>query len=72
MVNKMRLIHSISFKKSERKLLKYAMVRSYKYNGFSEYIKVLILQDKEKLENIFTKEERAEIARIVKEIINDK
>ena len=68
----MRLVHAISFKKSEKKLLKYAIKRSYKYNGFSEYIKVLILQDKEKLENIFTKEEREEIIRIVEEIVKNK
>lgn len=68
----MRLIQSISFKKSEKKLLKYAIKRSYGYDGFSTYIKVLILKDQEKVENVFTKEERAEIARIVKEIISDK
>lgn len=68
----MRLIQSISFKKSEKKLLKYAIKRSYGYDSFSTYIKVLILKDKEKVENVFTKEERAEIARIVKEIISDK
>lgn len=71
MVSIMRLIYSISFRKSEKKLLKYAVKRSYGYNGFSEYIKILILQDKEKMENIFTKEEREEIKRIIEEIINN-
>ncbi|MDU3546438.1 MAG: hypothetical protein E7F83_03340 [Clostridium sp.] len=61
----MRLIYSISFKKSERKLMIFAL----SHDSFSEYIKTLIKEDKERNEKIFTDEERAEIERIVEQKI---
>ena len=61
----MRLIYSISFKKSERKLIIFAL----SHDSFSEYIKTLIKEDKERNEKIFTDEERAEIERIVEQKI---
>ena len=57
----MRLVYSVSFKKSERKLMIFAL----SHDSFSEYIKRLIKEDKERKEKIFTDEERAEIERIV-------
>ncbi|MDQ0149612.1 hypothetical protein ACFO6R_16110 [Eubacterium multiforme] len=67
----MRAIYSVSFKKSEKKLLEYAIIRSYKYNGFSEYIKILILKDREKMEHIFTDDELEEIEIIVRKILKE-
>lgn len=57
----MRLVYSVSFKKSERKLMIFAL----SHDSFSEYIKELIKEDKERNNKIFTDEERAEIERIV-------
>ena len=66
----MRLVYSVSFKKSERKLMIFALSKE----SFSEYIKKLIKDDYERCERIFTEEERAEIERIIdkkiKEILN--
>ncbi|MDB2104822.1 MULTISPECIES: hypothetical protein [Clostridium] len=66
----MRLVYSVSFKKSERKLMIFALSKE----SFSEYIKKLIKEDHERCERIFTEEERAEIERIIddkiKEILN--
>jgi Arc/MetJ-type ribon-helix-helix transcriptional regulator len=56
-----RLVYSVSFKKSERKLMIFAL----SHESFSEYIKTLIKADKERRNNIFTDEERAEIERII-------
>ncbi len=61
----MRLVYSISFKKSERKLMIFAL----SHDSFSEYIKTLIKEDKERKDKIFTDEERAEIERIVEQKI---
>nr|WP_278679985.1 hypothetical protein [Clostridium paraputrificum] len=66
----MRLVYSVSFKKSERKIMIFALSKE----SFSEYIKKLIKEDYERNERIFTEEERAEIERIIeqklKEILN--
>ena len=64
----MRLVYSVSFKKSERKLMIFAL----SHDSFSEYIKTLIKEDKDRKENIFTDEERAEIERIVEQKIEEK
>ena len=61
----MRLVYSVSFKKSERKLMIFALSKE----SFSEYIKKLIKEDHERCERIFTEEERAEIERIVEQKI---
>ncbi|MCR1952924.1 hypothetical protein NSA50_18130 [Clostridium sp. DSM 100503] len=63
----MRLVYSVSFKKSERKLMIFALSQ----DSFSEYIKTLIKEDKERKEKIFTDEERAEIERIVKQKLKE-
>ncbi|MBS6502204.1 MAG: hypothetical protein KH415_11340 [Clostridium sp.] len=63
----MRLVYSISFKKSERKLMIFAL----SHDSFSEYIKTLIKEDKERKEKIFTDEERAEIERIIEQKIRE-
>ncbi len=63
----MRLVYSISFKKSERKLMIFAL----SHDSFSEYIKTLIKEDKERNEKIFTDEERAEIERIIEQKIRE-
>ncbi|CAM2078501.1 hypothetical protein [Clostridium cuniculi] len=63
----MRLVYSVSFKKSERKLMIFAL----EHDSFSEYIKLLIKEDKERKEKIFTEEERAEIERIVKQKLKE-
>ena len=63
----MRLVYSISFKKSERKLMIFAL----SHDSFSEYIKTLIKEDKERKDNIFTDEERAEIERIIEQKIRE-
>lgn len=55
-------IHSVSFKKSEKDIYKHAMEKE----SFSEYIKLLIKEDLEKRNNIFTEEEIQEIKRIIK------
>lgn len=57
----MRFIHSVSFKKSEKKLIIFAL----SHNGFSEYIKNLIKEDMKRNEKVFTDKERAEIERII-------
>lgn len=57
----MRFIHSVSFKKSEKKLIIFAL----SHNGFSEYIKKLIKEDMKRNEKVFTDKERAEIERII-------
>ncbi|MBS6502201.1 MAG: hypothetical protein KH415_11325 [Clostridium sp.] len=62
-----RLVYSISFKRSERKLMIFAL----SHDGFSEYIKTLIKEDKERNEKIFTDEERAEIERIIEQKIRE-
>lgn len=61
----MRLVYSVSFKKSERKIMIFAL----SHDSFSEYIKTLIKEDKERREKIFTDEERSEIERIVEQKI---
>ncbi|MDU2674230.1 MAG: hypothetical protein E7C50_00430 [Clostridium sp.] len=63
----MRLVYSISFKKSERKLMIFAL----SHDSFSEYIKTLIKEDKERKDKIFTDEERAEIERIIEQKIKE-
>ena len=63
----MRLVYSVSFKKSERKLMIFALSN----DSFSEYIKTLIKEDKERKEKIFTEEERAEIERIVEKKLKE-
>lgn len=63
----MRLVYSVSFKKSERKLMIFAL----SHDSFSEYIKTLIKEDKERKDNIFTDEERAEIERIIEQKIRE-
>ncbi|MDI9218155.1 hypothetical protein [Clostridium tertium] len=60
-VSDVRLVYSVSFKKSERKLMIFAL----SHESFSEYIKTLVKDDKERRNNIFTDEERAEIERII-------
>lgn len=62
-----RLVYSVSFKKSERKLMIFALSKE----SFSEYIKKLIKEDYERCERIFTEEERAEIERIIDEKIKE-
>lgn len=59
-------IKSVSFKNSENDIYNYAM----KQERFSEYIKKLIRLDKDKTENLFTKEEREEIEKIVHKAIS--
>ena len=63
----MRLVYSVSFKESERKLMIFALSQ----DSFSEYIKTLIKEDKERKEKIFTDEERAEIERIIEQKIRE-
>ena len=65
-INDVRLVYSVSFKKSEKKLMIFAL----SHESFSEYIKTLIKEDKEKSDKIFTDEERVEIERIVEEKLN--
>ena len=63
----MRLVYSVSFKKSEQKLMTYAL----SHVSFSEYIKNLIKEDKERNDKLFTDEEREEIERIVIEKLKE-
>lgn len=63
----MRLVYSVSFKKSERKLMIFAL----EHDSFSEYIKLLIKEDKERKEKIFTEEERKEIERIIEQKLKE-
>lgn len=65
--NDVRFVYSVSFKKSERELIIFAL----SHDSFSEYIKILIKEDKERKEKIFTEEERAEIERIVEQKIKE-
>jgi len=62
-----RLVYSVSFKKSERKLMIFAL----SHDSFSEYIKTLIKEDKERKEKIFTDEERAEIESMIEQKIRE-
>lgn len=63
----MRLVYSVSFKKSERQLMIFALSN----DSFSQYIKKLIKEDKERKEKIFTDEERKEIERIIEQKIRE-
>ena len=63
----MRTVYSVSFKKSERKLMIYAL----SHVSFSEYIKNLIKEDKERNDKFFTDEEREEIERIIIEKLKE-
>lgn len=47
------------------------MIFALEHDSFSEYIKLLIKEDKERKEKIFTEEERAEIERIVKQKLKE-
>ena len=47
------------------------MIFALSHDSFSEYIKRLIKEDKERKEKIFTEEERAEIERIVEQKIEE-
>lgn len=47
------------------------MIFALSHDSFSEYIKTLIKEDKEKSDNIFTEEERAEIERIIEQKIRE-
>lgn len=62
------LVQSVSFKKSEKDLLKHAL----RHDSFSRYIKELIAYDKKRLENIFTQEEIEMIKIIVDEKLKEK
>ena len=62
-----RLVYSVSFKKSESKLMIFAL----SHDSFSEYIKTLIKEDRERSEKIFTDEEREEIERIIEQKIRE-
>lgn len=48
------------------------MIFALEHDSFSEYIKNLIKEDKERVEKIFTEEERREIERIVEKKLKDK
>ncbi len=49
------------------------MIFALSHDSFSEYIKTLIKEDRERSENIFTDEERAEIERIeIERIVEQK
>ena len=48
------------------------MIFALSHDSFSEYIKTLIKEDRERSEKIFTDEERAEIERIVEQKIEEK
>lgn len=61
----MGTVHSVSFKKSEKELMKFAL----SHDGFSEYIKCLIEEDRDRCENIFTRDEIVEIKRMLREEI---
>lgn len=47
------------------------MIFALSHDSFSEYIKTLIKEDKERKDNIFTDEERAEIERIIEQKIRE-
>ncbi len=47
------------------------MIFALSHDSFSEYIKTLIKEDKERNEKIFTDEERAEIERIIEQKIRE-
>lgn len=47
------------------------MIFALSHDSFSEYIKTLIREDKERNEKIFTDEERAEIERIIEQKIRE-
>ena len=47
------------------------MIFALSHDSFSEYIKTLIKEDKERKEKIFTDEERAEIERIIEQKIRE-
>ena len=47
------------------------MIFALSHDSFSEYIKTLIKEDKERKEGVFTDEERAEIERIVEQKIRE-
>ncbi|WP_404988769.1 hypothetical protein [Clostridium culturomicium] len=64
----MRFVYSVSFKKTEKKLMIYAL----SHDSFSEYVKTLIKEDKERNDKVFTDEERAEIERIIDKKLNQK
>ena len=64
----MSKINSVSFRKSENEIHDYA---TKNYN-FSEYVKGLIKKDYDKSMNIFTEDEKEEIRRIAKEVIEEK
>lgn len=60
-IKDVRFVYSVSFKKTEKKLMIYAL----SHESFSEYIKNLIKEDKERNDKVFTDKERAEIERII-------
>lgn len=64
----MRFVYSVSFKKTEKKLMIYAL----SHDSFSEYVKTLIKEDKERNDKVFTDEESAEIERIIDKKLNQK
>jgi len=66
-ISDVRLVYSVSFKKSERKLMIFAL----SHDSFSEYIKTLIKEDKDRKEKIFTDEERAEIESMIEQKIRE-
>lgn len=66
-ISNVRLVYSVSFKKSERQLMIFALSN----DSFSQYIKKLIKEDKERKEKIFTDEERKEIERIIEQKIRE-
>lgn len=47
------------------------MIFALSHDSFSEYVKTLIKEDKEKSDKIFTDEERAEIERIIEQKIKE-
>lgn len=67
-IKDVRFVYSVSFKKTEKKLMIYAL----SHDSFSEYVKTLIKEDKERNDKVFTDEERAEIERIIEKKLNQK
>lgn len=67
-IKDVRFVYSVSFKKTEKKLMIYAL----SHDSFSEYVKTLIKEDKERNDKVFTDEERAEIERIIDKKLNQK
>ena len=67
-IKDVRFVYSVSFKKTEKKLMIYAL----SHDSFSEYVKTLMKEDKERNDKVFTDEERAEIERIIDKKLNQK